>query len=147
MDRLQANRIAENFVQSKIRAIQDQFYDLKEGIASDSKSTAGDKHETGRAMAQLEQEQLSSQLQQLQEHLLSLQQAKRVELENQIGFGSTIQTEKGWFYLSTGLGLIPGDQPFFCLSVQTPMGQALVGKKTGESITLNGQQITILKHD
>jgi transcription elongation GreA/GreB family factor len=143
---LLAHQRAEAFVLDRIAEIQSQLNDLREGIASDSKSTAGDKHETGRAMAQLEQEQLAAQLLQMQQHLQSIQQAGRMRYDEKINFGSFVKTNKGAFYLSTGIGSIPGDDPFFCLSIQTPMGQALQGKIRGESFVFNGQSIEILAH-
>lgn len=129
-----------------MKGIEDLLNDLKEGIASDSKSTAGDKHETARAMAQLEQEQLASQLQQLQDHLQTLQQARRMSYDEKIAFGSLVRTARGCFYLSSGIGAVAGEDPFFCLSVHTPMGQALIGKMKGEQATINGQSIDILDH-
>ena len=39
---------------------------LRESLESEQKSSAGDKHETGRAMVQLEQEKLGKQLHKLQ---------------------------------------------------------------------------------
>ena len=56
----------------KGKRIQLAFDDLNSAITDDSKSTAGDKHETGRAMVHLEQEKLSKQLIQnkyLQQHI------------------------------------------------------------------------------
>jgi transcription elongation GreA/GreB family factor len=146
LDRKQANIMAEDFLTARIKGIQAELNDLKEGIASDSKSTAGDKHETARAMAQLEQEQLATQLTQMQEHLQVIQQAKRIKFETRISFGSLVRLTKGWFYLSTGIGVVPGDINLFCLSMHTPMGQALLGKATGESTVVNGQHIEILEH-
>lgn len=146
MDRKQASQLAEEFLTSRIKGIQTELNDLKDGIASDSKSTAGDKHETARAMAQLEQEQLAAQLKQMQDHLQVIQQAKRVKFETRIAFGSLVRSTKGWFYLSTGIGAVPGEVALFCLSMQTPMGQALLGKTQGESAVVNGQSIEILEH-
>ena len=53
-----------HLIDKKIDALQNRFDDLNNDLASDHKSSAGDKHETGRAMIQLEQEKLSSQLSQ-----------------------------------------------------------------------------------
>lgn len=97
-------------------------------------------------MAQLEQEKLALQLLQLQEHLHTIQLAGKMNAGEIIGFGSVVKTAKGWFYLSAGIGAIPDETPFFCLSMKTPMGQALLGKRAGESTMLNGQPVTIESH-
>ena len=45
-----------DYVESKLTNLQSALASAREAVSDDSKSTAGDKHETGRAMAQLEQE-------------------------------------------------------------------------------------------
>jgi archaellum component FlaC len=47
-----------HLIDKKIDALQNRFDDLNNDLASDHKSSAGDKHETGRAMIQLEQVEL-----------------------------------------------------------------------------------------
>jgi hypothetical protein len=58
--------------------LESAFDDAQNALNDDSKSSAGDKHETSRAMVQLEQEKLSSQL----ENLTKLRQLlKSISLE------------------------------------------------------------------
>ena len=49
-------------LEKRSNIIQATFDDLKDALYSSSKITVGDKHETSRAMIQLEQEKLSQQL-------------------------------------------------------------------------------------
>ena len=51
----------QNFVNSKLEAIHRTIEGLQNSLTSETKSTAGDKHETGRAMAQLEQEKIEKE--------------------------------------------------------------------------------------
>lgn len=51
-----------NTLSLKALTLEEELNDIKEALFQDSKSTAGDKHETSRAMAQLEQEKLGKQL-------------------------------------------------------------------------------------
>ena len=136
--------MAQADIQARILLLQKGLADLHEGMSSDTKSTAGDKHETSRAMAHIEQEQLATQLAQLQEHLRMIKQAYITKTRELIAFGSLIETSKGRFFLSSGVGLIKGEKPFFCISIQTPMGQALIGKKTGDRVSVNGNVLEIL---
>lgn len=131
-------------LQARILVLQKGLSDLHEGMSSDTKSTAGDKHETSRAMAHIEQEQLATQLAQLQEHSRTVKQAYATKTGDTIAFGSLIETNKGRFFLSSGVGMIKGEVPFFCISIQTPMGQALMGKKAGDRVSVNGSEIEIL---
>ena len=50
------------FVEERIARIQNNIKGIQEALTSETKSSAGDKHETGRAMLQLEREKLGRQL-------------------------------------------------------------------------------------
>jgi transcription elongation GreA/GreB family factor len=124
--------------------LESAFDDAQNALNDDSKSSAGDKHETSRAMVQLEQEKLSSQL----ENLTKLRQLlKSISLEKKhttIQQGSLVKTENGYFFISIALGkLMIKDQTVFCLTLAAPMGQAMLNKKIGESISMNGNSILI----
>lgn len=144
MDKAEAYRLVQQDLQSRILLLEKGLADLHEGMSSDTKSTAGDKHETSRAMAHIEQEQLSTQLAQLQEHLRTIKQAYITKTGDLVAFGSLIETNKGRFFLSSGVGMIKGEMPFFCISMQTPMGQALLGKKKGDKVAVNGNELQII---
>lgn len=61
MDKLLVFQALERKVEERIQHLQLALDDAMQATADDSKSTAGDKHETSRAMAHLEQEKLGSQ--------------------------------------------------------------------------------------
>lgn len=131
-------------VQSRIERIQKSIDDSQQSMRNETKSTAGDKHETARAMAQLEQEKLGKQL----STLITLRKgADRISLEQkheQVQFGSLIETDKGIYFLSVGIGKLQVDgQSIFCLSATTPLGQQLLSKKANDKVTFNGNQMTI----
>ena len=53
--------------------------------------------------------------------------------------GSLVVSELGIFYLSIGLGKITVDvNDVFVLSLESPLGNSLKGKKVGDAITFNG---------
>lgn len=127
-------------VNSKIESLQREFDDLRESLLSETKSTAGDKHETGRAMAQLEQEKLSGQLIESRRLLDSLNQIDSDKSSVSIGFGSLVETSRGWFFVSAGIGAIQvQNNSVFCITAGSPIGQLLLNKSAGDSIQLNGE--------
>jgi len=135
-------------VQSKLASLQEQLDELRAGAENDSKSSSGDKHETSRAMMHLEQEQLVSQQTELHGHLQQLHALKHSEPGSDIRPGNLIQTNSAAFYLSTGLGKIEVSGQFvFALSPRSPLGQLLVGKKTGDKVQLHSQHYEILGID
>ena len=50
------------FTQDRLNTINKTIQELQESLTSETKSSAGDKHETGRAMLQLEREKAGQQL-------------------------------------------------------------------------------------
>lgn len=133
------NESCQLILTERILSLKQQLTELVEGAKNDSKSTAGDKHETARAMMQIEQEKLSNQLSLLlqQEEVLKRidSNAKSVVIIN----GSLVKTNQGWIYLSIPLGKIVVDgESVMCLSAQSPLGMKLVGKRNGDSEEFNG---------
>ncbi len=118
---------------------------IQQGANADTKSTAGDKHETARAMAQLEVEMLSKQLGEINK---SVDLLKRIPIRNTSDTmqpGSVVETSIGTFYLSVGLGNIQVDgKTIMAISIESPLAKAILGKKSGENIEWRGDTIKIL---
>lgn len=136
----------EHHLSGKLNLLQHELDQLRTDIASDSKSTAGDKHETSRAMAQLEMEKLGGQLSDYQQQL---QWVKQLQLQNNqsatIAVGSLIQLTNGWYFLGPGIGKIDYQgSSVFCISVQSPIGQQLLHKKIGQEIILPNLNLKIV---
>ena len=55
-----------HFVEKRFNTIQNTINEIQESLTSETKSSAGDKHETGRAMLQLEREKAGNQLAEIQ---------------------------------------------------------------------------------
>jgi transcription elongation GreA/GreB family factor len=121
---------------------------LKETYAStaeDSKSSAGDKHETAVSMAQLEQEKLTKQINEFLELQSTLLKINPERKHTSIELGSLVETNNGWYYFSIGLGAVPmNDSPFFAMNPLAPIGKLLLGKKAGEKVEFNGNVTEIL---
>jgi transcription elongation GreA/GreB family factor len=51
-----------------------------------------------------------------------------------------------WFYLAAAIGKVQIDQDMvMVISMQSPFGAALIGKKSGEMVSVNGQGYRILQ--
>ena len=113
---------------------------------SDTKSSAGDKHEVGRAMVQQELDQLEAQLAKAQ---VMQQELARVPLERvyeHAGFGSLVGTDQGNYFIAIGLGAVEVDgERCFAVSLASPIGQAMKDKGVGEVVDFNGKRITVEK--
>jgi ElaB/YqjD/DUF883 family membrane-anchored ribosome-binding protein len=117
--------------------------DAQESVFSNSKSSAGDKHETGRAMAQIELEKLSNNLLQSKQVLSALHQVKKGKSEV-VERGALCETDLACFYVAVSLGMISLEgKSVFCLSPAAPLAQAMLGLIVGDSFEINGKKQTI----
>lgn len=119
---------------------------LKEARDKETKSSAGDKFETGRAMVQQEQERLSKQLMQLLELQKDVFQLKPSQAHESVELGSLVKTNNGNYYLSVALGRIALDgENYFALSLNSPIGKLLKGKKATDEFQFQEKRFEILE--
>lgn len=131
-------------ISERIKELNAELAQLREGLASDTKNTSGDKHETSRAMNQLEQERLGNQLIQAEEMQLSIKRIAVLPKTELVQSGSLIKMNNSWYLLATAFGKLSIDsQLVFVLSQASPIGQQVIGKKTGDRIQFNGKKMRI----
>lgn len=132
-------------LQERIDGLKHILKDSLDAAAEDTKSSAGDKHETSTAMAQLEQEKLTKQINDFLLLRDILRQINAEKIHTKIELGSLVETNNGWYYFSIGLGAVKVDNMnVFCMTLQAPIGKLLEGKKVGESVVFNGNITFIL---
>lgn len=137
--------IAQTLLSTKIQQCRAELATIQQDANNETKSSMGDKYETGRAMAQNEKDKLKMSLSNLLEQEKTLAQIK-FGGSAQIGFGSVILTDKNAFFLSVALGKIPlNGKDFYALSPASPLGKLAIGKSPGDSLTLGGLTQIILE--
>jgi len=111
---------------------------------NETKSSAGDKHETGRAMSQLETEKLTKQLGEALKLTELLHKIKPQEKHQLIGLGSLVITNNGNFFISASLGKIEyKEQIYFAISAVSPIRKIFSKKKEKETFSFNNRTYTI----
>ncbi len=119
--------------------------DALDATANETKSTAGDKHETGRAMAQLEQEKLGSQISEVHKLKEMIARIAPDTSCNTVCSGSLVVTSNGTFYISVGIGAIMiNGNSVFCMTPVAPLCNAMMGMKAGESVNWQGKEVRII---
>src|ERR1700744_272410 len=90
----------------KIDALRQQQEDLKDSLRDETKSTAGDKYETSRAMLHIEQENIAAQLSVLlqQRAVLDNINATQYLHSTNIKCGSLVKTNNGFVFVGIALG-------------------------------------------
>jgi transcription elongation GreA/GreB family factor len=126
--------------------IQKNFNSIQEAMLSETKSTAGDKHETGRAMLQLEREKLGNQLAEIQKVKEILLKVNSTVAVSQGCLGSVIYTSQANYFISVSVGEISANnEKFYAIATNTPIGKLLLGKKAGDRIAFRNQSFVIEK--
>jgi len=111
---------------------------------SEGKSSAGDKYETARAMAQADRDRAARQWAEANALLAQLARAKTAPITKQAQLGSIVVTETALYFLGVGLGKVGGGPPpIYALSAQAPAGKALWGLKAGQVANLPAGACTI----
>lgn len=125
-------------VSEKMAMLQQVLADLKESSSNETKSTAGDKHETALAMLQIEQANTRAQLQEVINQFDILEKINPEISAGIVVNGSLIKTNRGYFYMSAALGkaLVDG-VPVIAISPQSPLGQKLMGLEAGKTAAIN----------
>ncbi len=119
---------------------------IRQALDEETKSSAGDKHETGRAMMQLEQEKLSLQLAEVQQLQQVLDRIQLEDLPPGIGEGSLVLTGQGNYFIAISAGKLELEgRLYYLVSLASPIGAALASRKAGEAISFRGQSIPILE--
>ena len=132
--------------QQRVMSLSTIIQEAQDAANNETKSSAGDKHETGRAMAQLEQEKNAVQLSEALKLRAALNGIDPSELHTESNIGSLITTNMAIFYLSVGLGQVKvEEEEAMVISIASPIGALLVSAKVGDTISFNGKEIKVIE--
>ncbi len=134
------------FLNDRLNRIEKTISGIETSLNSETKISAGDKNETGRAMLQLEREKAGVQLRELEEQKLVLSRIQYQNSSQRVALGSIVFTSKANYFIATSIGeLISNNQVFYAISLQSPMGQLLKGKAMGDFLEFRNESIKIIK--
>ncbi len=134
------------YVDQRLQRIKDIIATIQESLSSETKSSAGDKHETGRAMLQLEREKAGKQLAEVQKLKEILAKIEISTSSGVIRLGSIVYTSRGIYFLSISVGKIDfSDTSYFAIATDTPIGKLLLGKKVGDRFSFQNKEYSIDK--
>tara|TARA_B110000305_G_C19430623_1_gene636079 strand:- start:488 stop:937 length:450 start_codon:yes stop_codon:yes gene_type:complete len=139
-------KVCKAFVQNKFETIEQTIQSNKNALNSETKSSAGDKHETGRAMLQLEMEKAGRQLKEVQEMQLQLHKIKLESNTTIVHMGSIVRTNSATYFIAISKGQIKfNNEQYFAISSQSPIGQLLLGKRVNDETVFRNQKIRIIE--
>jgi hypothetical protein len=134
----------ELFVNNRMDTVEQIISSNQKALQSETKSSAGDKHETGRAMLQLEIEKASQQFKAIRDMRTVLAKIDLAKESKTAHLGSVIETSSVCFFLAISVGKITAHgKDYFAVSVFSPIGKLLLGKQKGEEFIFNGVRTKI----
>jgi len=131
------------YAQRSIDAAQQAINEAQQAAKDDTKSSAGDKYETGREMAQQESNRNMAQLHEANKLKVQLNQVPVTD-SSKVENGSVVITNNGNFYIAVSAGTVKvDDQNYFAISLASPIGQKMNGLTTSDEFNLNGKSYQI----
>ncbi len=132
------------YVNSRLQSVQNLISEIQESLLSETKSSAGDKHETGRAMLQLEREKAGQQLVEVQKLKETITKIDLTKSSNIVCLGSVVYTSQSNYFIGISAGKTTVDNvDFFAISPNTPIGQLLLSKQVGNEVVFRNQNFKI----
>ncbi len=127
-----------DYLKDKINSLNAIINEVSESSNAESKSSAGDKHETSKAMMQLEIEKLGTQLKDAELQLTEFEKINFSKNFHTIEQGSLVETNKGYFLIAGSIGKITvDDKSVFVISSKSPLALKLMGSKEKDTVIFN----------
>lgn len=135
-----------NYVKARIETAKQAIADAQQSAEEETKSSAGDKYETGREMMQQETDRNQAQLNEANKLLIALNQINVDTASSSAIPGSLVITDNGKFYLAISAGVLNlNGEGYFAVSPASPIGGKLLASKTGDEFNLNGKHYKIME--
>jgi hypothetical protein len=132
------------YVDSRINTAKESMRYAQEAANEESKSSVGDKYETGRAMMQIESDKAAQQLDEAMKLKSILDGLPPDMSAEKVMLGSLVFTTTKKIFIAIGVGrLMLDENEFLVVAPGSPLGRALIGKKVKEKISFNNEMLTI----
>jgi transcription elongation GreA/GreB family factor len=134
----------QGILQENLAEAQQALSTTQASLGNETKSTAGDKYETGRAMVQIELQKMADQRDKIDLQLQTLARVDAHLICSTVEFGSFIETAHEQYFVAIGLGKVTFEgRTCYAISLDSPIGKALKGKKVGDTIPFQGRMLEI----
>jgi transcription elongation GreA/GreB family factor len=133
--------LCHNYVNERITNSKQAMDDAQAAANEEGKSSAGDKYETGRAMAQIERDKAAQQLEEALKLKKVLSGLDSSIVNDSVRLGSLVETTGSNFYLAISAGrfLIEGKE-YLIVSPNSPIGKLLLNLKVGNMFRFNNKE-------
>lgn len=137
-------RLCVAYVADRKTLLEQAIADAREAANNDTKSSAGDKYETGREMMQQEIDMNQTRLNELGTMSLILERIDLANVSQVVIPGSIVHTNNGNYFIAISAGQLKFDNTsYYAISSASPIGSKMMGQKVGSTFSLNGESYTV----
>lgn len=132
-------------VRSRIDQIHASLEQAREASQQETKSSAGDKYETGREMMRIQSDMQALHLYEARDLLQRLERIDVSQVPATVRPGAVVRTEEGLYFISQSLGPVVLDGvEYQTMSLASPLGKVIKGLAVGDSAEFRERKVTIL---
>ncbi len=136
--------LCTEYLRNKEAEIKMAISEAQEAANSDTKSSAGDKFETGRESMQQEINLNLTRMSELNKQKQTLELIIPAQKSSVVMPGSLVRTNNGNYYIAISAKQLKVDDiSYYAISIASPIGEKLSGRKAGESFEMNGKKFII----
>jgi hypothetical protein len=139
--------VCNDVINDKTSSLSKSILAVEEDLNSATKSTAGDKHEVGRAMMHLELEKKNKHLAELNKNKQTLHLLfNEISVAHKsVKLGSLVLlSNHQYYFISLSLGkLFTSKNEFYAISPVTPLASLLLNKSVNDMIDFRGESLII----
>lgn len=129
------------YLDNNIQNAEAVIADAREAARNETKSSAGDKYETSREMMQQDIDLNNARLLQLRKQMDVLDRIAIDTISDIIIPGSIVTTTQANYFIAISAGkLLVDGQTYYAISMDSPLGAQLKGKKAGDEFIINGKK-------
>lgn len=136
--------LCDEYITNRVAEIKVALAEAREAVADETKSSAGDKFETGVETIQQDIDLNLTRLNELSKLKHMLERIAPDQTTDIVAPGAIVRTNNGNYYIAIGAGKIKADAAtYFAVSLESPIGEKLAGQKAGYSFDFNGKKFVI----
>ncbi len=136
--------LCSQYIASRETEIKAAIAEAREATANETKSSAGDKYETGVETIQQDIDLNITRLNELNKLKQALERIIPEQVSSTVIPGSVVRTNNGSYYIAIGAGKIKADDvTYYAVSQESPIGEKLAGNKAGHKFEFNGRTYQI----
>ena len=136
--------LCAEYITNRETAIKNTIAEAREAANNETKSSAGDKYETGREVMQQEIDLNLTRLNELKKLRSTLERIVPDRKCVTAQPGAVVNTNNGNYYIAISAGQLKvNGTTYYAISAAAPIGMQMAGLKEGDTYLLNGKKVVI----